>query len=104
MTTLRIVYDKCGRPLKYYLDGRRISAAKARRLGRRKPAFPAFCRSRYPFSSVSAGVHPEQVPALREALRKAGIPTEFTPDGDPIYSGPRHRARYLKFMGFIETK
>ncbi len=51
---------------------------------------------------VASGVHPEQAGQLREHLRRSGVPTEVTKDGDPIYRDARHRRRALKARGMVD--
>jgi len=54
----------------------------------------------YPMASYAVGVGASQVPEQREADRKAGVPTEYTSDGDPIFTSRGHRKKYLKHVGF----
>ena len=43
----------------------------------------------------ASGVHPKQAQELRDGLRKAGVPTEVTGGGDPIYISATHRKKAL---------
>lgn len=54
----------------------------------------------YPMASYAVGVGASQVPEEREAARKAGVPTEFTSEGDPIFTSRGHRKKYLKHIGY----
>ncbi len=57
----------------------------------------------WPRSSLSMGVHPTQVAEATEHARKMGIPTEFTPGGEPIMTSPGHQKRYAKeICGFVD--
>ena len=48
---------------------------------------------------VSSGVDPSQAQELRDHLKKHGVPTEVTPQGDPIYRTPTHQKRALACRG-----
>jgi hypothetical protein len=54
----------------------------------------------YPMASYAVGVGASQVPEQREADLKAGVPTEYTSEGDPIFTSRGHRKKYLKHIGF----
>lgn len=47
----------------------------------------------------ASGVHPEQAQELRDHLRKSGVPTEVTNDGDPVYTTAVHQEKALKCRG-----
>jgi hypothetical protein len=51
---------------------------------------------------VASGVQPEQAQELRDLFKKAGVPTEITKEGDPIYTSPEHRRRALKVRGLYD--
>jgi hypothetical protein len=48
---------------------------------------------------VSSGVDPSQAQELRDFLKKSGVPTEVTSQGDPIYRTPTHQKRALAARG-----
>ena len=50
----------------------------------------------WPFASYAAGVSPDEVPAMHEIDMKHGVPTDYSADGDPIFTGPKHRKRYCE--------
>lgn len=54
----------------------------------------------WPMASEGAAVHPLQVGEAVESAKKRGVPTEFTSDGRPIFTGRDHRRRYLKAYAF----
>lgn len=54
----------------------------------------------WPMECVASGVAPSQASELREYYRKAGVPTEVTADGNPIYRNAAHRRKALKARGF----
>jgi hypothetical protein len=50
----------------------------------------------WPIESSAAGVHPDEVPDMKKIDAKHGVPTEYTKDGDPSFTGPEHRRKYMK--------
>lgn len=56
----------------------------------------------WPMASYAAGVHPKQIPEMRKIDEKNGVPTDYTPDGDPIFTGPKHRKRYCEAHGMFD--
>ena len=56
----------------------------------------------WPLECVASGVHPSQAGELREHLRKSGVPTEISRDGNPIYRNPLHRKRALHARGLVD--
>lgn len=53
----------------------------------------------WPMECVASGVAPSQAQELRDFYRKNGVPTEVTPDGNPIYKNAAHRRKALKARG-----
>lgn len=56
----------------------------------------------WPLTCVSSGVNAADAGKLRQYLADAGVPTEVTPDGDPVYKNARHRKRALKARGMFD--
>lgn len=56
----------------------------------------------WPMASYAAGVSPGEVPAMREIDRQAGVPTEYTSDGDPILTSKKHRRDYMAAHGLYD--
>jgi hypothetical protein len=56
--------------------------------------------SGWPIICYASGVNARDAGALRDVLSKKGVPTEVTPDGDPIYTSAVHRRRALRARGF----
>ena len=50
----------------------------------------------YPFYSTAAGVGAENKAEASKICRKAGFPTEFNKDGDPLFTSQAHRKKYCK--------
>ena len=50
----------------------------------------------YPYFSHAASVGHENVEEARKVCDKAGIPTEFNADGEPKFTGQKHRQKYCK--------
>jgi hypothetical protein len=58
--------------------------------------------SGWPIACYASGVHASQAGELREFLKKSGVPTEVTADGDPVYRNARHRRKALKARGLFD--
>ena len=58
--------------------------------------------AKWPIHSDALGVHPEQVPEFRDAAKKDGVPTDFTPSGEPILNDMAHCRRYWKHRGVFD--
>lgn len=56
----------------------------------------------WPMTCFASGVHASQADQLRDCLAKAGVPTEVTKDGDPVYRSAAHRRKALKARGFVD--
>lgn len=56
----------------------------------------------WPLECIASGVNAEQAGELREHLAKAGVPTEVTPDGNPVYRDANHRRKALKARGMFD--
>lgn len=58
--------------------------------------------SGWPLECVASGVHADQAGELRSHFRKAGVPTDVSRDGNPIYRDPSHRRKALKARGLVD--
>ena len=56
----------------------------------------------WPMTCCASGVHGDQAGELRDHLAGAGVPTEVTRDGDPIYTDAKHRKKALKARGMFD--
>ncbi len=56
----------------------------------------------WPFASYAAGVHPKQVPEMMAFDKKHEVPTDYTEDGDPLFTGPNHRRKYCEAHGLFD--
>ena len=54
------------------------------------------CNHMWPMVSDAVAVMPNQIQEAAEAARKHGVPTDFTPKGQPIFTSPRHRRDYCE--------
>ncbi len=52
----------------------------------------------WPMRSDALSVHPKQVKIAAARARALGVPTEFHPSGDPIFTSRGHRAAYMKHV------
>lgn len=58
--------------------------------------------SGWPLTCVASGVNASQAGELHKFLKDAGVPTEITKDGDPVYRDPHHRKRALYARGMFD--
>ena len=56
----------------------------------------------WPIECVGSGVNAEQGGELKSFLTKAGVPTEVSSDGNPIYRDANHRRKALKARGIVD--
>lgn len=56
----------------------------------------------WPMESDAAGVHPAQVAEAMEHDRRNGVPTDYTKDGNPIFTSREHRNRYCQANGLYD--
>ena len=59
-------------------------------------------RKGWPMECFASGVHPSQAGELRDFLRKKGVPTTVTPDGNPVYRDAGHRKKALKARNIVD--
>ena len=89
----------------YWINGKEVSEKDFdRRMNKAKTskpiARPRGMKRGYPIKSVALAVHSTQVKEASEDAAKRGVPTEFSPSGEPILRDSSHRRRYLKAYGF----
>lgn len=101
--TARIVYSN---PPRFYIGDVEVTEAEFRhhKLPKRKwtkPA-PAYTQrpENWPMASEALGCAEDQIAHFTEDAKKRGIPTQFTPDGRPIFTSPGHRRDYLRAYGY----
>lgn len=58
--------------------------------------------AKWPVLSDAAGCNPDHIPETRAALSAAGVPTDFTRDGQAIFTGPKHRRDACRVMGLFD--
>lgn len=58
--------------------------------------------AKWPLENEALGVMPDQVGEAREAYRRNGVPTDFTPDGTAIITGPDHYRKAMRLMGYVD--
>ena len=56
----------------------------------------------WPLISTAAGVSPDEVPEMMEFDKAHGVPTQYTPDGDPIFTSKGHRKKYCSAHGLYD--
>lgn len=57
----------------------------------------------WPMVCKASGVSPEDASKLRDYLKRRGVPTEVSSDGDPIYTSANHRKAALKARGLHDN-
>jgi hypothetical protein len=79
----------------------RVNGLIARRSFRsERVAVPA--TSGWPLTCYASGVNARDAKKLEKHLAQSGVPTEVTPDGDPVYTSASHRRKALRARGFID--
>jgi len=58
----------------------------------------------WPIVSSAAGVGQSQIREAMAIDRKAGVPTEYTPDGDVIFNSAPHRNKWLRAHNMFDRK
>lgn len=61
-----------------------------------KPDVRVSCGAGWPMVSDAAAVAPSQISEAREIDRANGVPTNYTPQGQPVFENRAHRKRYLR--------
>ncbi len=84
---------------------RAIRIGRNRILARRSwtvapPSVPA--KKGWPIECYASGVHADQADDLRNHFKRAGVPTEVTSDGDPVYTDLRHQRKALKCRKLVD--
>lgn len=100
---LRIVFGEHGKPNTYFIDGVEVTQEE---FDARRPVVEEFSANALvgwkPIVSDALGVHPHQVNEAREDAMKKGVPTDFTPTGEPILRSREHRKAYMRAYGFYD--
>lgn len=56
----------------------------------------------YPIRSMSMAVHTTQIKEAMEHDRKLGVPTNYSRNGEPIWTDAAHRKRFMKAHKLID--
>jgi len=56
----------------------------------------------YPMESDAAGVHPDQIKETMAFDRAHGVPTEYKPSGNPVFTSRGHRRAYCEAHGLYD--
>lgn len=49
----------------------------------------------WPMVSEMAGINPDQIKEYQEYDKMKGVPTQYTPEGDVVFTSRSHRKKYL---------
>lgn len=82
----------------FFEDGKRFKRDRAAEMA--SISVPA--TSGWPMTCYASGVNANQAGELRNHLADAGVPTEVTADGDPVYRNAKHRKKALKARGMFD--
>ena len=85
----------------YWIDGREATRTEFRKAFPAQPLGSAECITAWkrPILSDALAVHPDQIPEVLERNRQHGIYIDYAPDGRPILTNRRDRAKLLKLEG-----
>ena len=50
----------------------------------------------YRMESYAAGIDPSEIPEFRKIDAAGGVPTDYSNDGDPIFTSAKHRRKYCR--------
>lgn len=64
---------------------------------------PRQAGSGWPIECLGSAVLPSQAQDLRDHFQKAGVPTDVTGEGRPVYRDKQHRERALKCRGLHDN-
>ena len=53
----------------------------------------------WPMTSQALAVHPKQIADAVRTAERLGVPTDFTPTGEPIFRSRGHRREYMRALG-----
>lgn len=56
----------------------------------------------WPMTSYAAGVYPDQINEARATDERLGVPCDFTPDGDRIFTDRAHRRNWLRAHNWVD--
>lgn len=77
--------------------------AQARAKKRRKVGLMIETDWSKPIKSLALAVRPAQVTKARAWAEAQGVPTDFTPGGEPIFRSRQHRRDYCKIRGVVDN-
>lgn len=90
----------------FYLDNKEVTEAEFRAAFPDAPLTEVKAPLRkgrgWPLISDALGVHCSQVAEATESAKAKGVPTEFTPAGQPIFTSREHRKQYCRAYGFFD--
>lgn len=81
----------------YFIDGEQVTLKTYKKHFPDKPIGPSGGQSTgWPMKSEALAVHPAQIGQAYERARQAGVTTEFTATGEPVFTSAAHRKRYCE--------
>lgn len=99
----RVVYGNHGADDRYFLDDREVSREEYQAASTPKEIGCPMGGQPYvkPILSEALAVHPSQIEKARERDIKAGVPTEYTKEGQPIITSHQHQKALVKSLGYF---
>lgn len=96
----RKTYGNYGSPDHFYVDDKEVSQAEYEAAHTPKEiGCPETGNWTTPVLSDAMAVHPKQIKDAMDRDKKAGVPTEYAPDGRPIVRSGDHQRRLAKSLG-----
>lgn len=91
-----------GKKKKYFIDGREVTKRKFDRIFPDKPITSgAGLLGWKPLVSNALAVNPSQVKEAIAHAQSLGVPTDFLPDGSPVFRTRQHYKEYCRQYGFF---
>lgn len=97
----RKVYGEHGKPDRFYIDGREVTAAEFNKAFPSKPIGTGQGLVGFkPLHSEALAVCPADVPEAMADAKKKGVPVEFDGEGRPVFTSSRQFRQYAKAYKF----
>lgn len=89
----------------YFIDGVEVSLRLFKKHFPDKPIGLSGGQSTgWPMKSEALAVHPRQLDEARQRAHDAGVPTQFTDTGEPVFTSAAHRKRYCESVNAFDRQ
>lgn len=100
-----------GNPVRYFVNDKEVTKdeydaafpSKLADLFASGETLAAHQSSCWPMKSEAMACHPDQIPAIMERDRKAGVPTQRDRAGRPILTSRAHRRALMRVEGYHDN-